>query len=147
MEFKNYTVVSCNNCSEVWVVKDVPNQSQCPQCSKTRKFQLLKKYRSVDSLDKAQLIRSQVKAKLSGNEEKFQELLESGDLTFDSDNSSSTQSFESICYEAIDSSNSKEEFLEYFSDTPYSRTKAKKYYERKRKEGKILESSKTIRLL
>ena len=146
MKLKNYTVVSCSNCENVWIVKGNPDRSGCTRCGKTRKFRLLKKYKSVNSLERAQLIRSAVRSKVVGKEKEFSDLLDEGVLT-ESPDESSSKSFEEAFRESVQECDSKDEIVSSFEDSRFSASKAGSYYDKYRKKGQIIETSDSIRFI
>lgn len=149
MKINQYTVVSCNNCEEVWIVKDNPEKSQCPTCDKTRRFKLLKKYKSVDSIEKARLIRAQVKANLADSEEEFERAFEDDELVLDESfgKSSSSKSFRDIVKEAIEQYDSMEEIKDYCDEHGYSRERVEEHIQKLKQRGEILETGDTIRFV
>lgn len=156
MKINQYTVVSCNNCEEVWIVEDKPESSQCPTCEKTRRFKLLKKYKSVDNIEEARVIRAKVKATLADSDEEFEEALEedkilAGGDTFSTGtqftSSSKSRSFEDVVEEAIESFNDIEEIENYCEEHGYDGERANEYVEKKKQQGEVLEQDGEIRFI
>lgn len=155
MEINNYTVVSCANCEEVWIVEGNPERSQCPRCEKTRKFKLLKKYRSYDDIEKARIVRAKVKAAIGGNEDGFNQAFEDGSISakdidiFSGSRFSKNQSksFDEIVKEGISKSDTIDEVVEYCEQRGYGEEKVKKYIEKKKVKGDIIQSGNSIRFV
>lgn len=155
MQIDQYTVVSCNDCEDVWIVKDKPETSRCPNCGKTRKFKLLKKYKSVDSIDKARLIRAKVKATIAGNEDEFGKAIDDGHIIAGDDAfstggsfmSSGSKSFEETVKEAIEEYGTLSEIKEHCEEHGYGGSRAEEYIEKKKQQGEIIKQNGTLRFI
>lgn len=155
MKIKEYTVVSCANCEEVWIVEGNPERSKCPRCEKTRKFKLLKKYKSYDNIRKARLVRAKVKAAIAGDEEDFDKALEEDMVLAENEDifsgsrfaSSSAQSFESVVREAVEKFDSIEEISEYSEEHGYDSDRVEKYISKKKLNGEIIENKDSIKFV
>lgn len=77
---KKYGVVACPNCEYVSVVQLKHKTKKCGRCGKQRKMKKLKKFTATDSMEKARLVASEVRAKQSGNEDDFKQAFESGEF-------------------------------------------------------------------
>lgn len=155
MDIKQYTVVSCNECEDVWIVKDKPETSKCPTCGKARKFKLLKKYKSVDVIEKARLIRAKVKASIADNDEEFGEAIEEGEIIAGDDafttgsrfDNNSSKSFKDVVKDAIEEKDTVEEIKEYCEEHDYDGSRAERYIDKKKQQGEIIKQDGSLRFI
>jgi hypothetical protein len=69
-----YSVVGCNECSNLWVVEGRPETTQCSRCRKRHQFGKLKQFVTTDDEDHAREVRTSILANRQGHGEAFAEL-------------------------------------------------------------------------
>lgn len=80
---KKYGVVACPECEFVRVVKLSNKTMKCGRCGKQHQMKKLKKFVSTDSMRKAQVVASEIKAKQADLGDEFNELLDEGRLSLE----------------------------------------------------------------
>lgn len=80
ISMKKYGVIACPNCEFVSVVQLKHKTKKCGRCGKQRKMKKLKKFTTTDSMEKARIVASEVRAKQSGNEEDFKRAFDAGEF-------------------------------------------------------------------
>lgn len=72
-----YTVITCPDCQYVQIVKDSPETTTCGRCRKRLNFRELKHYYVTEDKQEARDARSALTAKEQGYSEEFEELYQS----------------------------------------------------------------------
>lgn len=150
-----YNVIVCPDatCRGVSIVDGRPDTCECRRCRSAR---VLGSYRigyTAETADEARHARAKLVAKISSSGPSYEELIDSGALSFDSSEPSveatDTRSPEETLRDAVQEATpqTEAEIVNYAVEAGMTQQKAEKLFERMRRAGEVIKSENEFELL